>query len=75
MSRPPLTASQRQTIVIGMLGFILLLIIMQLWLLMATMNAYLAQDYSIVWPAAMASTACFLLNLGLLWYLFGLEKD
>jgi hypothetical protein len=33
------------------------------------MNAYLGGDESIVWPAAVASLACFLLNAGLLRYL------
>jgi hypothetical protein len=74
MSKPPPTTTPRQTIVVGMLSFVLLLVIMQLWLLMATMNAYLAHDYSIVWPAAGASLACFVLNLGLLFYLFGIER-
>lgn len=74
MNKAPRAYRQRQTIVVGMLGFLLLLVIMQLWLLMATMNAFLAHDYSIVWPAALASLACFALALGLLFYLYGIEK-
>jgi hypothetical protein len=47
---------------------------MQLWLLTGTMNAWLAGESSIVWPAALASLTCFLLNAGLLWYLFKLDR-
>jgi hypothetical protein len=46
---------------------------MQLWLLTATMNAWLAGDETIIWPAAAASSVCFLLIAGLLWYLFRLD--
>jgi hypothetical protein len=54
------------TILNGILAVELVLVILQLWLLMATMNAYLANDFTIVWPAAGASLLCFLLILGLL---------
>jgi hypothetical protein len=46
---------------------------MQLWLLVATMNAWLGGDESIIWPAAAASLACFLMVAGLLWYLLKLD--
>jgi hypothetical protein len=42
-------------------------------LLMATMNAWLGGDNAIVWPAAGASAACFLLIAGLLWHLIRLN--
>ena len=57
-----------------MLAFVLILVVLQLWLLTATMNAYLGGDDSIVWPAALASLACFALTAGLLRYLRRLEK-
>jgi len=60
--------------VTGMLAFVLILVVLQLWLLTATMNAYLGGDDSLVWPAALASVACFLLNAGLLRYLRRMEK-
>jgi hypothetical protein len=37
------------------------------------MNAYLGGDHSILLVAALASLACLLLNLGLLWYVYNLE--
>ncbi len=66
--------SQRMTIILGILSIIVLIVILQLWLLTATMNAYLGGDTSILWPAALASLACLGLNAGLLWYLYGLER-
>ena len=76
MTRGPrtFTREQRMPIVQGMLAFVLILVVLQLWLLTATMNAYLGGDDAVVWPAAFASALCFLLNLGLLRYLGRLEK-
>lgn len=68
------TRSQRMTIVNGILAFVVLIVILQLWLLTATMNAYLGGDTSILIPAALASLVCLALNGGLLWYLYNLER-
>jgi hypothetical protein len=57
-----------------MLAFVLILTILQLWLLTATMNAWLGGDDSIVWPAAAASSACVALNVGLYRYLVRMER-
>jgi hypothetical protein len=65
--------AQRMTIVNGMLAFVVLIVILQLWLLTATMNAYLGGDATVVLPAALASLLCLGLNSGLLWYLFRLD--
>src|SRR5690606_13874126 len=74
VSRPPrFSRSQRMTIVNGILLFVVLIVILQLWLLTATMNAYLGGDTAILVPAALASLACLALNLGLLRYLVKLE--
>lgn len=70
----PFTRDQRTTIVNGMLAFVLMLVVLQLWLLTATMNAYLGGDSAIVWPAAAVSVVCLLLNLGLLRYLYYIER-
>lgn len=66
---------QRTTIVHGMLAFVLILVMLQLWLLTATMNAWLGGDESIIWPAAIASALCSLLNFGLLRYLYRMERE
>ena len=52
-----------------------LIVILQLWLLTATMNAYLGGDTRIVVPAALASLVCLGLNAGLLWYLLAWISD
>ena len=57
-----------------MLAFVLMLAVLQLWLLTATMSAYLGGDDSVIWPAAGVSLVCLLLNLGLLRYLYSLER-
>jgi hypothetical protein len=72
--RRPFTREQRTTIVYGMLVFVLIIVILQLWLLTATMNAFLGGDEGVIWPAAIVSFVCFLLNLGLLRYLGRLES-
>ena len=61
--KPRLTRSHQATIFSGINLIVTLLVVLQLWLLTATMNAWLGGDSSIVWPAALASLACFALNL------------
>jgi hypothetical protein len=65
--------NQRMTIVNGILVFVVLIVVVQLWLLTATMNAFLGGDTAIVIPAALVSLGCLGLNLGLLWYLVRLD--
>ena len=72
--KPRLTRSQQATIFSGINLIVALLVVLQLWLLTATMNAWLGGDSSIVWPAALASLACFALNLAGLRRVFYLQK-
>jgi hypothetical protein len=65
-SQPPRRRSPATGYAIAL--FLLILVTMQLWLLTATMNAYLGGDESVIWPAAAASTICFTLAAGLLRY-------
>lgn len=65
----PASRDQRTTVVYGVLCFVLMLVVLQLWLFTATMNAFLGGDDSVVWPALGASIVCLALNLGLLRYL------
>ena len=74
MRRSRFSRGQRATIVSGILGIVLLIVIVQLWLLTATVNASLGGDRAIVLPAALASVVCLLLNAGLLWYLYALDR-
>lgn len=65
--------SHRMAVVNGVVCFVLVLVVLQLWLLTATLNAFLGGDSSVVWPALGASVACLLLNLGLLRYLWSVR--
>ncbi len=72
--RKRFTREQRLTIVYGVLCIVVIIVMLQLWLLMATMNAYLGGDQAVVLPGALASLVCFALNVGLLWYLYRMES-
>jgi hypothetical protein len=73
-TKRPFSRDQRATIIHGMLIFVLIVVVLQLWLLTSTMNAWLGGDGSVVWPAAAASSGCLALNLGLLTYLGRIER-
>jgi hypothetical protein len=73
-TRRPFSREQRLTIIHGMLIFVLIVVVLQLWLLTTTMNAWLGGDDSIVWPATAASVACLALNTGLFRYLVRIER-
>lgn len=66
---------QRLTIIYGILCIVLTIVMLQLWLLIATMNAYLGGDHSVIWPAALASVVCLALNAGLLWYVYRMDRQ
>jgi hypothetical protein len=72
--KKPFTRQQNTTILYGILCIVVVLVILQLWLLTATMNAYLGGDESIIWPAAVASLVCLLLNAGLLRYVYAMDR-
>jgi uncharacterized membrane protein YbhN (UPF0104 family) len=62
------TLHQRSTIVVSILAIVLLVVVMQLWLLTASMEAFLGGDNTIVWPAVLASLGLFGFNFGLLYF-------
>jgi hypothetical protein len=69
MIKRPATRAQRMTIIYGILCFVLTIVVLQLWLFTATMNAWLGGDYGVILPALGVSIVCLLLNLGLYKYL------
>ena len=71
--RRAFSRQQKTTIVYGILMIVLLIVVLQLWLITATMNAFLAGQESVVTPAAVVSIVCFALNLGLLRYIYRME--
>jgi hypothetical protein len=66
---------QRLTMIYGILCVVLVIVMLQLWLLIATMNAYLGGDHSVIFPAALASLICLGLNAGLLRYVFRMDRQ
>jgi len=72
--KPRLTRPQKATIYGGISLIVTLLVVLQLWLLTATMNAWLGGDSSVVWPAMLASLGCLLVNLWLLRRVFYLQE-
>jgi hypothetical protein len=72
--KPPLTRPQKATIFGGINLIVTLLVVLQLWLLTATMNAWLGGDSSVVWPAALASLGCLGVNLWLVRRVFYLQE-
>jgi len=75
MSSSARKRKQLVSVVYAILTIVLLLVVMQLWLLTATMNAFLGGNHSVVWPAACASLVCLGLNFGLLRYLLRLDQS
>jgi hypothetical protein len=65
---------QKTTIVFGILSIVLMMVVLQLWLLTATMNAFLAGQERVIVPAAIASIICLALNVGLLSYIYRMER-
>jgi hypothetical protein len=65
----PLTRQQMTTILQGILCLVVFVVLLQVWLLTATVNAWMGGDDSVLWPAAAASAVCALVNFGLLRYL------
>lgn len=65
---------QKMTIVFGILSIVVMIVVLQLWLLTATMNAFLAGQERVIVPAAVASLICFALNAGLLSYIYRMER-
>jgi hypothetical protein len=72
--RRALSREQKTTIVFAILSVVVMMVLLQLWLLTATMNAYLAGQERVIVPAAIASIICFALNAGLLRYIYRMER-
>ena len=66
--------SQRMQIINAILVLIVIIVVLQLWLFTSTMNAFLGGDTTILLPAGLVSVVCLGLNLGLLWYLYQIDR-
>jgi uncharacterized protein DUF6755 len=74
MKRSHFAHSQRMTIASGILCVVGVIVVLQLWLFTATMEAFLGGNSAVAVPALLASTVCLLLNLGLFHYFRNLER-
>lgn len=72
--RRTFSRQQKTTIVFGILSIVLIIVVLQLWLFTATMNAFLAGQEGVIVPAAVVSIICLGLNAGLLWYVYRMER-
>ena len=72
--RRAFSRQQKMTIVFGILCIVFIIVVMQLWLLTATMNAFLGGEEAAIIPAGIASVVCLCLNAGLLWYVYQMER-
>ncbi len=58
----------------AIVGLILTLVVLQLWILAATIEALLGGDASIALPAALAQLALFAVNGGLLLFVLAFDR-
>jgi hypothetical protein len=73
-ARPRFTRPERMRILSGIVSIVVLILVLQLWLLTATMNAYLGGDDAVALPAAAVSLVCLALILGLLRYVYRMDR-
>ncbi len=66
--------SQRMTIALGILCIVGIIVVIQLWLFTATMEAFLGGNNTVALPALLASVFCLMLNLGLFAYFRNLDR-
>lgn len=72
--RTRLSRAQKGPILAGIISVMVVIVVLQLWLFTATMNAFLGGDHAVAPAAAIASGACFALILGLLRYVYRLDN-
>jgi membrane protease YdiL (CAAX protease family) len=68
------TSRQGTTLFTGICLLIGLLLIVQLWLIAAALDAALGGQAQLAVPASVASLALFACNAGLLWYVFDFDR-
>jgi hypothetical protein len=68
------TRQQGTTLFSAVLVLIATLVVIQLWLVAAALDALLAREIAVLVPTAAASIALFLLSGGLLWYVVSFDS-
>ncbi len=67
--------SQGTTLFTAILILVASTVVVQLWLLTVSMEAFLARETRILIPAALGSTVLLLINAGLLRYVFRFDHE
>jgi hypothetical protein len=67
--------TQGTTLFSAVLVLVATTVVLQLWMLTFSMEALLRGQYSTLIPAALASTALFAVNAGLLRYVFRFDRE
>jgi hypothetical protein len=67
------TRQQGATLFSAVLVLIATLVVIQLWLIAAALDALLARELAVLVPTAIASIALFLLSGGLIWYVVSFD--
>lgn len=67
------TRQQGATLFSAILVLIAILVVIQLWLVAAALDALLARHLAVLVPTAVASIMLFVLNGGLLWYVVSFD--
>lgn len=68
------TRAQGLTLFTGICFLIGTLVVVQLWLLAAALEAALAQQPGVLWPATVASLLLFAVNVALLGYVVAFDR-
>lgn len=68
------TGRQGTTLFTAICLLVSLLVVIQLWLLAAVLDAALSGQGELAAPASVASLALFAVNSGLLWYVFDFDR-
>ena len=67
------TRQQGSTLFSAVLVLIAILVVIQLWLVAAAVDALMARQVAVLVPTAMASGGLFVLSAGLLWYVVSFD--
>jgi Sec-independent protein secretion pathway component TatC len=67
------TRQQGSTLFSAVLVLIAILVVIQLWLVAATVDALMARETTVLVPTAVASTVLFVMSGALLWYVISFD--
>jgi hypothetical protein len=67
------TRQQGSTLFSAVLVLIAILVVIQLWLVAAAVDALMARQTTVLVPTAVASTVLLVLSAGLLWYVVSFD--